>query len=84
MAAPIKRPDGPRTPWAAAGAMTLVALCCGAHALLLGALGSVALGSVLGVGAGVLAAVLFAVALVGIRRRRTASCRAEPERSLHR
>lgn len=84
MTPPTKQPGGPRTPWAPVGAMALVVLCCGGHVLLLGALGSVALGSALGVGVGVLAAVLFAGALVGIRRRRTASCRAETERSLRR
>ena len=84
MARPGKQFGGAQTPWAPVGAMALVAVCCGVHALLLGALGSVALGSAFGVGAGVLAAVLFAGALVGIRRRRTASCRAETERSLHR
>lgn len=84
MAPPSKELNGPRSPWVAAGAMALVALCCGGHALLLGALGSVALGGAFGIGAGVLAAVAFAGALVGIRRRQTASCRAETERSLRR
>jgi hypothetical protein len=76
-----KQSGGPQTPWTAAGAMALVVLCCGGHALLLGALGGVALGSVLGIGAGVLAAVLFAAAVFGLRRRRAASCRTDVGRS---
>lgn len=80
MAPPSKQAHGTQTPWAAAGAMAVVALCCGGHAVLLGALGGVALGGVLGVGAGVLAAVVLAAALVGLRRRRAGSCATDPER----
>ena len=77
-----KQSGGAQTSRTAAGATALVALCCGGHALVLGAFGSVALGSVLGLGAGVLAAaVLLAAALVVIRRRWTASCPTDPGRS---
>jgi hypothetical protein len=73
MTQPSKQSGGPQAPWAAVGAIALVALCCGGHALLLGALGSVALGSVLGAGAGVLVAVVIVTALVVTRRRRAAT-----------
>lgn len=51
------------------GAVAMVVVCCGGHALLLGVLGGVALGSLLGIGAGVLAAALLVVVVVAVRRR---------------
>lgn len=54
------------------GALAMVVVCCGGHLLVLGVLGSVALGSVLGIGAGVLAAMLVVVGIVVVRRRRAA------------
>jgi membrane protein implicated in regulation of membrane protease activity len=58
---------------AVAGVGFLAVVCCAAFPLLAAVLGSVALGSVLGVGAGILAAmVLLALVLVRARRRRQA------------
>lgn len=74
-----KRLDGPRGSLAAAGAMGLVALCCGGHVLVLGALGGLALGTTLGIGAGVLTAVVSVTALVVIRRRRAVTCERKAE-----
>jgi len=56
------------------GMLAMVVVCSGGHALLLGALGGLALGSVLGVGAGVLAAVLLVAGVIVVRRRRAATC----------
>lgn len=54
------------------GALAMVVVCCGGHLLVLGVLGGVALGSVLGIGAGALAAMLLVVGIVVLRRRRAA------------
>lgn len=54
------------------GLLAMLVVCCGGHALVLGALGGLALGSVLGIGAGVLAAVLLVAGIVVMRRRRAA------------
>lgn len=57
------------------GAVAMVVVCCGVHALLLGVLGGVALGSMLGIAVGIVAAVLLAVGIVVVRRRRkNAAC----------
>ena len=79
MAASTKRPGGSRGPWAAAGAMGLVAFCCGGHVLLLGALGGLALGTTLGIGAGAFTAVVIVTVLVVIRRRGAATCDREAD-----
>ena len=68
-------------PLAAAGAMALVALCCGGHALALGTLGGIALGNVLGIAAGLLAAMVTTATLIAIRRCRAARDRVEADRS---
>ena len=60
------------------GTVAMVVVCCGGHALLLGVLGGVALGSVLGIGPGVLAVVLLSVVIVAVRRRRTGAAWAVP------
>ncbi len=54
------------------GLLAMLVVCCGGHALVLAALGGLALGSVLGIGAGVLAAVLLVAGVVVMRRRRAA------------
>lgn len=56
------------------GVLAMVAVCCGGHAIILGALGGVALGGVFGIGAGALAAVVLVAALIVVRRRRAAAC----------
>lgn len=61
------------------GAVAMVVICCGGHVLVLGLLGGVALGSVLGIGAGALAAVLVVAGLLVLRRRRReAACAVSP------
>lgn len=50
-------------------------VCCGAHLLVLGALGGLALGTVVGVGGGVAAFVAVFVVLI-VRRRRRVACAA--------
>lgn len=61
------------------GMLAMVVVCCGGQALVLGALGGLALGSVLGVGAGALAVVLGVVGFIVMRRRRAAACALPPE-----
>ena len=61
------------------GVLAMAVLCCGGQALVLGALGGLALGSVLGVGAGALAVVLGVVGFIVMRRRRAAACALPPE-----
>ena len=61
-----------------AGAVVMVVVCCGGHLLVLGLLGGVALGSMLGIGAGALAAVLLVVGSLALRRRREEPARAVP------
>ncbi len=56
------------------GLLAVVAVCCGGHAVLLGALGGLALGGLFGVGAGALGAVLLVAGFVVVRRRRVAAC----------
>lgn len=61
------------------GAVAMVVICCGGHVLVLGLLGGVALGSVLGIGAGALAAVLLVAGILVLRRRRKeAACAVSP------
>ncbi len=73
-----ERPGGRHGAFAAAGAMALVAVCCGAHVVVLGALGGLTVGSTLGIGAGALAAVLLTAAAVLVVRGRkgAAACEA--------
>lgn len=56
------------------GVLAMAFVCCGGHALVLGALGGMALGSMLGIGAGLLGALLLAGGLVVMRRRRAGIC----------
>lgn len=56
------------------GPLRCLVVCCGGQALALGALGGLALGSVLGIGAGVLAAVLLVAGVIVMRRRRATAC----------
>ncbi len=64
------------------GMLAMVVVCCGGQALVLGGLGGLAFGSVLGIGAGVLAAVVVVAVVVVMRRRRAAACAVPPaERS---
>lgn len=78
-----KRSGGPQAGRAAAGAMALVAVCCSGHLLVLGAIGGLALGGALGIGAGALAAVLVvAAAVVVLRRRRGATYDVKADRRL--
>jgi len=82
MTPPGNSTSGPQTGLAAAGATALVAICCGGHLLVLGALGGLAVGGALGIGAGVLAVVLVVGGVVAVRRRRAAACRVEADRRL--
>lgn len=56
------------------GVLAMAFLCCGGHVLLLGALGGVALGSMFGIGAGLLGALLLLGGIVVVRRRRAGVC----------
>lgn len=78
MTAPGTPAGEPRAPRAAVGALALVAVCCGGHALLLAGLGGVAIGGAVGIGAGVLAAVVIVIGVI-VGKRRGASCRIERE-----
>ena len=49
-------------------------LCCGSHLLIVAVLGGLAVGTVLGVAAGVLALLALVTAMVVFRRRRRAAC----------
>ncbi len=82
MTPPGKSVGGPQTGLAAAGATALVAICCGVPLLVLGALGGLAVGGALGIGAGVLAVVLVVGGVVAVRRRRAVACRVEADRRL--
>lgn len=63
----------PGTGLAALGIGAFAVVCCAGLPLVAGVLGGVALGSVLGVGAGVLAVVVV-IALVVLRARRQRAC----------
>jgi len=70
---------GPGAGLFSGGAVAMVAICCGGHALALGLLGGLALGSVLGIGAGALAAALLVAGILVLRRRRKeAACAVSP------
>lgn len=58
----------------ASGVATVLAVCCGAHALALGALAGAALSIVLGIGGAVIAAVALVVFVLAVRRRRAEAC----------
>ena len=58
------------------GLLAVVAVCCAGHTLVLGALGGLALGGLVGLGAGVLGAVVLVAGLLVVRRRRAAACAA--------
>jgi len=61
----LKKPDAsPRGGLAAVGFGALAVVCCAGAPLIVGVLGGVALGTVLGVGAGVLAVTLGTVLIV--------------------
>jgi hypothetical protein len=64
-----------RTGLAALGVGVLAVVCCAAAPLLVGVLGGIALGSLLGVAAGVVA-VIGLTALVVVRTRRRRACAA--------
>lgn len=68
---PRQSPDDPWGGLAALGIAAFAVVCCAALPLLVALAGSVAIGTVLGVGAGLAAAVLLVgVVLARIRRRR--------------
>lgn len=63
----------------AVGVAALAVVCCAGLPLLVGVLGGLALGTVLGVGAGVVALVVLVTAVFVTRRRRAAACRIADE-----
>jgi hypothetical protein len=65
---------------AGVGVVVFAVACCGALPLAAGALGGLALGAWLGIGAGLLAVVAGGVAFAAARRRRR--CEIEPARAL--
>ncbi len=56
-------------------------LCCGSHLLIVGVLGGLAVGTVLGVAAGVVALLALIAATVVLHRRRRAACAVPPARA---
>lgn len=61
------------------GAVAMVVVCCGGHAVVLGIIGGVALGSVLSIGAGALATAVLIVAIIAVRRHhKRAACAVPP------
>ena len=56
-------------------------LCCGSHLLVVGVLGGLAVGTVLGVAAGVVALLVLVAAAVVVHRRRRAACVVPPARA---
>ena len=56
-------------------------LCCGSHLLIVGVLGGLAVGTVLGVAAGVLSLLVLVAAAVVLHRRRRAACMVPPARA---
>lgn len=71
-------PSGAKGALVAVAVAVFAVVCCAGLPLLVAAAGSVALGSLLGAGAGIAAALtLLAVVLVGIKHRR--ACRTAPE-----
>jgi len=68
---PKESPTGPKAGLATAGVGVLAVVCCAGAPLIAGALGGIAVGGVLGVGAGVLTVVVVSALIVGrIRHRR--------------
>lgn len=66
----------------ALGVAAVAVLCCAGLPLLVGVLGGLALGTVLGVGAGVVALVLLVTAVFVTRGRRAAACRVVADQRL--
>ena len=66
----------------ALGVAALAVLCCAGLPLLVGVLGGLALGTVLGLGAGVVALVVLVTAGLGTRNRRAAACRVAADQRL--
>ncbi len=66
----------------ALGVAALAVLCCAGLPLLVGVLGGLALGTVLGAGAGVVALVVLTTAVLVTRRRRAAACRIADDQRL--
>jgi len=63
---------GPKAGLATAGLGVLAVVCCAGAPLIAGALGSIAVGGVMGVGAGVLTVVVVSGLIVGLIRHRRA------------
>ena len=72
---PTSSDGSPRTGLAALGVGVLAVVCCAAAPLLVGVVGGVALGSLLGVAAGIIA-VVGLTAMVVVRKRRRRACAA--------
>lgn len=53
----------------------MLAVCCGTHAIALGALAGVGLSAVFGIAGAVFAAVVVVVLALAVRRRRAEACR---------
>ncbi len=62
---PKQAQTGPKTGLATAGLGVLAVVCCAGAPLIAGALGSIAVGGALGVGAGVLTVVVVSALIVG-------------------
>jgi uncharacterized protein (DUF58 family) len=60
------------------GIAALAVICCGAAPLLLALFGGLAVGAVLGLGAGLIALVTLAALALAARRRRRAECEVPP------
>ncbi len=69
---PKKLQTGPKAGLATAGLGVLAVVCCAGGPLVAGALGSIAVGGVLGVGAGVFTVVVVSALIVGRIRHRHA------------
>jgi len=67
---------------AAVGMAALAVVCCAGGPLLAGVLGGIALGTVLAVGAGVVAILVLVTGVVVMRRRRAVACRVKGDRTL--
>jgi hypothetical protein len=70
--APKESQTGPQTGLAAAGLGVLAVVCCAGAPLIAGALGGIAVGGLLGAGAGVLTVVAVSALIVGRIRHRHA------------
>ncbi len=69
---PTKLPTGSKAGFAAAGLGVLAVVCCAGAPLIAGALGGIAVGGLLGAGAGVLTVVVVSALTVGRIRHRHA------------